>query len=135
MKQMIGKMLEVLGLNDEETVQEISSRRRHHRQPGAGSVVVVGENAFPVEDWSQTGVLIDARNNAGLAIGDTFAFTLKFKLPHDTVTIRHQGRVVRTSRQGIAAEFMPLTTAVRREFGRVIDGFYSQNFSESQAVA
>ena len=135
MKHLIEKMLGVLGLADDETTQTASTRRRHHRQPGQGSVVIVGEKSFPLEDWSQGGVLIGANNGANLAIGDTFDFTLRFKLLHDTVSINHKGRVVRTSRQGIAAEFAPLTAAVKRELGRVMDGFYSQSFSESQAVA
>lgn len=135
MKQIIEKMLGVLGLNDDQAPQTASTRRRRQRQPGQGSLLVVGETTFPIEDWSQDGVLIGANNSVGLAIGDTFNFTLKFKLPHDTIAIKHQGRVVRTSRQGIAAEFSPMTAAVKREFGRVMDGFYSQNFVESQSVA
>ncbi len=98
---------------------------------------MIAGRTFPVEDWSQGGLLIGANNNDSgqLAIGDTFSFVLKFKLPHDTVSIEHKGRVIRTSRQGIAAEFAPMTQAVKRQFGRVIDSVHTLNFSESQAAA
>ncbi len=135
MKEMIGKILGSLGLNDEEAqAPSPSSRRKHQRLSGEGTVLMLDDKTFTIGDWSQNGVFINA-THSGLALGDSFDFILKFKLPHDTIAVLHKARVVRTTRQGIAAEFAPLTDALQRQFRRALDGFYSQNFSNSQAVA
>lgn len=135
MKDMIKKIFGVTDFDE----NAVTTRRRHQRQTGQNSavVVIIGNDTFPVEDWSQGGCLIDTHGSqAGrFAIGDTFDFVLKFKLPYGTVAIEHKGRVIRTSRHGIAAEFAPMTAAVKRQFGRVMDGLYTGSFSESQAVA
>ena len=128
---MIKKILSGLGLDTLVGDMQIS-RRRHMRRPGLRSKVVMNHNSFNVKDWSMGGFLLQGDTSA-VKPGEKVDFVMQFDLPHATITIQHEGRIIRTAQRGVAAEFMPLSPDVRRKFGRVIDGLNALTYTESQA--
>lgn len=132
---MINKILSRLGLGDGTFYQSIDTRRKHMRHGGLQADVVVQDRAFSVKDWSLGGFCFETLPDPHMVVGDKVQFTLRFRLPHETVVIRQAGRIVRAARRGIAAEFMPLSPEARRKFHRVLDTLHAKNFLESQVVA
>lgn len=131
---MINEILSKLGLGDASLTQEAEARRKHVRRNGMRADVVVGNTTYGVRDWSQGGVFFDVAPDARLVVGDKVNVTLRFRLPHETVNIQQMARVVRAANHGIAAEFTPLSPEARRKFDRVIDGYHTQSFLESQVA-
>src|SRR5262249_31443769 len=131
---MINKILAKLGLGDGSLYQEIDTRRKHMRHDGVLADVVVQDRSFSVKDWSLGGFCFETLPDPHMVVGDKVQFTLRFRLPHETVIIRQAGRIVRAAKRGIAAEFMPLSPDVRRKFHRVIDTLHAKNFLESQVA-
>lgn len=109
-------------------------RRKHIRYPGFHAEVVVGNRAYSVRDWSMGGVVFETAPDARLTSGDKFQILLKFRFPHDTITVQQQALVLRTSKRGIAAQFAALPTESRRQFERVLDSLHAQSFLESQVA-
>jgi hypothetical protein len=132
--QMINRILAKLGLGDGSLYQEIETRRKHIRHEGLLADVVVQDRTFGVKDWSMGGFCFETLPDPHMVVGDKVQFTLRFKLPHETVIIRQAGRIVRAARRGIAAEFMPLSPEARRKFTRVIDSLHAKSFLESQVA-
>jgi hypothetical protein len=131
---MIGKILQTLGIGDGSLNQEGEPRRRHIRHPGLQAEVEVADRAYSVRDWSLGGVFFETVPDARLAAGDEINMTVRFRFPHETISISHLGRIVRSAKRGIAAEFLPLNGMTRREFQRVLDTFNAQGFVESQVA-
>ena len=131
---MINKILSKLGLGDGSLYQEIETRRKHMRHEGVQGDVVVEDRAYGLKDWSLGGVSFETQLSPQLAVGDKVSFTLRFRLPHETVLIRQTGRVVRAAKRVIAAEFQPLSPEARRKFARVIDSVHASDFLESQVA-
>lgn len=69
-----------------------------------------------------------------LVTGDRIQFQLRFRLPHETVSITQTGKVVRALKRGFAAEFMPLSPEAKRKFERVLDGLHAHDFLASQTA-
>jgi hypothetical protein len=131
---MINKILAKLGLGDGTLYQSIDTRRKHMRHEGIVAEVLVQDRAFGVKDWSLGGVCFETLPDPHMVVGDKVQFTLKFRLPHETVMIKQVGRIVRAAKRGVAAEFMPLSPETRRKFARVIDTLHAKNFLESQVA-
>ena len=107
-------------------------RRKHVRHPAFQAEALVGGRTYNIRDWSMGGIFFDTAPDARLTAGDSVTVTLKFRFPHDTISIQQQALITRTARRGIAAEFAPLQGSVRRQFERVLDSIYAQSFLESQ---
>lgn len=131
---MINQILAKLGLGDGTLYQPVDTRRKHMRHGGVQAEVQVQDRSYGVKDWSLGGVCFETQPDPLLVVGDKVQFTLKFRLPHETVLIRQAGRIVRAAKRGIAAEFMPLSPEARRKFERVIDSLHAKNFLESQVA-
>ena len=132
--QMIDAILRKLGLGDDSFNTEADARRKHIRHPGMQADVMVSDRSYGVRDWSLGGIFFETLPDARMVVGDQVQFTLRFRLPHETVSIVQPGRVVRAAKRGIAAEFTPLSPEIRRRFDKVIDGFNAQSFLESQVA-
>ncbi len=109
-------------------------RRRHVRHPAVHAEAIVGGRAYSIRDWSMGGVFFDTAPDARLIAGDTVQVTLRFRFPHDTISVQQQALVIRTAKRGIAAEFGPLVATTRRQMERVLDSLYAQSFLESQSA-
>ena len=131
---MINKILSKLGLGDGSLYQDLDTRRKHLRHGGIQAEVVVQDRSFGVKDWSMGGVCFETLPDPHMVVGDKIQFTLRFRLPHETVIIKQAGRIVRAAKRGIAAEFMPLSPEARRKFARVLDGLHATQFLESQVA-
>lgn len=131
---MITKLLMKLGLGDGSLNAEIETRRRHARFAVPQADVEVGGRAYSLKDWSMGGICFETPPDARLTQGDRAHFTLRFRFPHGTVTVEQQGRIVRASRRGIAAEFAPPDENTRRELERVLDGLHAQGFLHTQVA-
>lgn len=133
---MIETILNSLGISDKSfnSQGQGHSRRRHTRHPGVHAEVDVAGRVYSVRDWSLGGMFFETPPDSRMVVGDRVTFNLKFRLPHETVTIPHSARVVRAATRGIAAEFAPLAPELRRQFEKVIDFFHAQSFLESQVA-
>ncbi len=131
---MINKILEKLGLGDGSLYQSIDTRRKHMRHEGVQGEVLVQDRTYGLKDWSMGGICFESQLGPGVSVGDKVHFTLRFRLPHETVLIGQTGRVVRAAKRAVAAEFLPLSPEARRKFARVIDSLHANNFLESQVA-
>lgn len=94
--------------------------------------MIDGKN-YPVENWSDTGVLF-AGNDKLFSIGEAKAIDLKFKLSEKIVTVSHRGKVVRKANNKFAVHFEPLTRDIANKFQQIVDDFVAQEFADSQMV-
>lgn len=132
---MLSALMNKLGLGDGSNNIEPDSRRKHIRLEGIRAEVEVDHQSYSVRDWSPGGILFDAVPGQNVNTGDRMLATIRFRFPHETVTVQQTIRVVRRAARGIAAEFSPLSEQDRRSFARVIDNHHAENFLASQAVA
>lgn len=132
---MLSTLLTKLGLGDGSYNTETDPRRKYIRFEGAQAEIEFGQQSLPVRDWSQGGVFFDAVPGVELNEGDKMVATLRFRFPHETVSVQQQIRVVRTARRGVAVEFGPQSNDDRRLFNRIIDNYNAENFLASQTAA
>jgi hypothetical protein len=136
---MLNGILEKLGLKfgwgDGSLNQDLDTRRKYMRHGGILGEVIVHDRTYDLRDWSFGGLCFETALDPRIQVGERVLFTLKFCLPHETVSIRQAGRVVRAAGRAIAAEFLPLAPDIRRKFDRVLDGLHARDFLESQVVA
>ena len=131
---MIGSILNKLGLGDGSLNDVGDSRRTHIRHLGLQAEVEVSNRVYSVRDWSFGGVFFETLPDSRMITGDPLNVTVRFRFPHETITITHPAKIIRSAKRGIAAEFEPLPTDVRRKFQRVLDSFHAQGFVESQVA-
>ena len=132
---MIKKMLMQLGFGDSSLNTRGDSRRRHVRFPATQAEVVIGGRAYPLQDWSLSGVSFDAPLDARIVPGDEVDVTLVFSLPQGPVAVRQNARVVRAGWQGVAAEFTRSDAASRKALQRALDAEHARGFLLSQERA
>jgi hypothetical protein len=130
---MLNALLAKLGLGDGSHNADVDTRRKHIRYGAVQADVEVAGKAYSLRDWSMGGFSFETLPDSRLLTGDRINFTLHFRFPHDTISVAQQGRVLRTGRKGVAAEFISISPEARREFVRVIDGIHAQGFLQSQA--
>lgn len=132
---MLSTLLNKLGLGDGSNNIETDPRRKYIRFEGAHAEIELGQQSLPVRDWSQGGVFFDSVPGVDLQEGDKLVATLRFRFPHETVSVQQQIRVVRSARSGVAVEFGPQSNDDRKQFNRVIDNYNAENFLASQTAA
>lgn len=133
-ESMISMILSLLGLKQRVQCTVSEHRRKHVRYPGFHTKVIVENKSYNIHDWSKGGIAFETTPDVHLTTGDNIQVILKFKLPHDIITIRQLACIVRASKHNVAAEFAPLPTVVRRQFERVLDNLHTQGFLESQVA-
>src|SRR5262245_4931301 len=109
------------------------ARRRHPRREDDRCVIVICGQAFPVENWSQGGILLNGDERL-FSVHQDVDFTIKFKLREKILDVIHTARVVRKNPSKIALEFKPLGQNVVRSFQMVIDDAIARDFANSQAT-
>lgn len=132
--ELVQSVLSFFNLGRQKPSDLADARRKYIRYGGLHAEVTVGNRAYSIRDWSLGGVSFETAPDAGVTIGDKIQLVLKFRFPHDTITIQQPALIVRAARRGIAAEFAPLPAAARREFDRVLDSLHAEKFLESQAA-
>jgi hypothetical protein len=131
---MINKLLMKLGLGDGSLNAEVDTRRKYVRYVGLQGEVEVAGQAYSLRDWSMGGVSFETLPDARIMAGDTVNLTLRFRFPNSVVTVTQGGRVTRTGRKGVGAEFTELSPEAKRDFGRVLDAVHAQGFLQSQVA-
>jgi hypothetical protein len=109
------------------------TRRRFPRRMKDVCVVAIGENTYPVHDWSQCGVLFEADGRTFEANQDCTA-TMKFRLSDVVTEISVQARVVRTNTKQVALEFTDLSKKIEKAFAKVIEDAINQAQSEEEQI-
>lgn len=107
------------------------SRRRFPRRECDKCVTVIGGKTYPVENWSQVGVLIYG-DSRPFALNDQIDVMMKFKLRNDIIDIAHKAKVVRKTYDKVAFEFEPLSDQIKKGFQSVIDDYVATEFADSQ---
>ncbi len=134
MSKAMSSILSFFNLGDGALNAKADFRRKHIRYAGVHAEVVVGDRAYSIRDWSLGGMSFETAPDARLTAGDKILAVLKFRFPHDTITIQQPALIVRTAKRGIAAQFAPLPAEARRQFERVLDSLNAQSFMESQVA-
>jgi len=133
---MIHRLLNILGLGDGSLNGTAEWRRRHVRhdirKAGVEAEVEINGRSYSIRDWSMGGLCFDTE--AEPQLGQKLDMQIRFRLPHETITIRQNGRVVRAMQRGVATEFAPLAPEMRRRFRKVVDGIHALEFVESQVA-
>lgn len=126
---MIKTILHNLGLN-RVVDHPAETRRRASRRTGERAMITVGTKNYVVRDWSPSGLYFDADPGV-FKNGETFRFTLRFKLDGQTVDISHEAEVLRIESTGVAARLTPYGVETRRKFDRVVESLMAEEFSNS----
>lgn len=107
------------------------SRRQHVRRVADNCVTVIDGRAYPVHNWSDGGLLIQADDRL-FTMSAPVEMTMKFRLSGRLMDISHRGRVVRKARDRLAIQFEPLTREITTMFKQVVEDFVTREFVESQ---
>ena len=110
---------------------EDESRRKSTRRAADNCVSVINGKAYPVHNWSDGGMLVQADERM-FTQGSPVEITMKFRLTGKIVDIPHRGRVVRKTRDRLAIQFEPLTRDITKKFKQVVDDYVTREFAESQ---
>lgn len=106
-------------------------RRKYVRRSADNCISVIDGRAYPVHNWSDGGLLIQADDRM-FGLSSPVEITMKFRLSGRLMDIPHRGKVVRKMRDRIAIQFEPLTREVTQKFKQVVDDFVAREFAESQ---
>jgi hypothetical protein len=131
---MMKNILSAFGFGTSASHVEQDSKRKHIRHADISADVIFGNTAYHIRDWSMGGVFFDALPEAPVTAGDTLNVTMRFNFPNDVIHVEHQVQVMRSARNGVAAEFAPLSKEKRRKFERVLDTLHAHEFLESQVA-
>ena len=126
--EMFENIISNLQLQGDET--KTTTKRRHERREQDRCVSVVEGKTYPVENWSQGGVLIFG-DTKPFALNSECDVTLKFKLRDEVMDLPHRARVIRKTKDHVAFEFMPLTQQIKKGFQSVIDDYLVAQFADS----
>jgi len=132
---MIKKLASILTLLKSKNIESDSSQNRAVRRSGGQSTVFVNGQEFPIENWSQSGLLFAANSDEPFKVGENIDVLIKFNLPYNILNIKHTGCVVRKDQTGeIAAQFQPMSSDIKRKFDRVIDSIIAEGFLPQAAI-
>ena len=107
------------------------ARRLYERRTTDTCVTQIGDTVYPVENWSQGGVLLSG-DNRFLGQNEIYDLTMRFKLRDRVLNITQKARVVRMSGSKAALQFLPLTREIRNAFQAVVDDMVVANFAGPQ---
>lgn len=114
--------------NDNTEVQ----RRRFPRRSNDTCIVTIAGMAYPVTDWSMSGVLFEADTRT-FANGENLPMTLKFRTGGTVAKVDVTGDIVRKNSRYVATQFAPLSTKAEQTFHKIIDGSIGTEESAKQA--
>lgn len=107
-------------------------RRTSARREGA-CVAEIGGRMYPVANWSQGGVLINADTRL-FGVGQNADLTLRFQVENDVVDIPQHGKVVRKNPNQFALKFEEIDRETHRRFEKIIDHIATVEFVKSQSM-
>jgi hypothetical protein len=120
-------MLSIIGDN------HTSTRRKSTRRAGDTCVTVIDGKAYPVQNWSDSGILLQADERT-FSVLSPVEVTMKFRLAGRILDIAQRGRVVRKSKDRLAIQFENMGQDAIRKFKQVVDDCVTREFMESQMI-
>lgn len=126
---MFGQLFSSLKANRKSG--DMASRRQYGRRDCDRCITVIDGKTYPVENWSQGGMLVTA-DERRFSLNDEVEMTIKFGLRETLLDIPHKARVRRKSNNKVAFEFAPLTQQIRSSFQAVVDDYVASQFAASQ---
>jgi len=108
-----------------------NTRRKSPRRSADNCITVIDGKAYPVHNWSDGGLLIQADDRL-FSLNTPVEVTMKFRLTSRLLDIAQRGRIVRKSRDRLAIQFEPISREVTQKFKQVIDDYVTREFMESQ---
>ncbi len=102
-------------------------RRRAPRRVQDHCIAQVGGRAYPVENWSQGGVLIFA-DDKHFGLGEKIDLTLKFRLHGRILNITQKARVVRKGVNKVAFQFSSRSKNTKQKFQEVLRDHVANEF-------
>lgn len=127
---MLTDILDTLRINASN--DDFNSRRTYERREMDSCIGIIEGKAYPIENWSQGGVLING-DDRHFTINDMKTITIKFKMADRIMDVTHIGRILRKGHDKFVLQFSPLTQEVDYKFKKVIDDYIAQQFANSQA--
>lgn len=124
-------LMKFLAQTDSE-VGDVSQKRTHERRNCDQCASELNGKTYPVINWSQGGVLIQADDRLFDA-GEEYGMRMKFHIQNRILDINHPVEVVRKGGQRVAFRFKPLNDDIRRNFQQIIDDSMAREFTDSQA--
>lgn len=115
------------GLNN----NTVETRRKHARRSADNCVTIIDGRAYPVQNWSDGGLLIVADDRL-FTVDAPVEVTMKFRLGGRILDVPHRGTVVRKMRDRLAIRFEPVTAEIQKRFKQVVDDYVTREFMESQ---
>jgi len=128
---MLHTLLSALKANTSNDGTSGEAQRRYPRRQVDRCVAVLHGRTFPIENWSQGGVLIGADERL-FSLGSELDLTLKFKLRNTIVDVPVKSQVVRKTNGHVAMKFEPVGATIKRAFQQVIDDHVARQFANSQ---
>jgi len=126
---MYEKIIETLARVSNDNME--NTRRRFPRRMQDSCVAEIEGTAYPVRDWSQVGVLIEA-DGRGFEKDHDVTVTMKFRLSESVIEFPVLAKTVRTGKTQVAFEFHDLSPQTQMLFGRVIDDAIARSFADTQ---
>ena len=126
---MIKKWIENLTFTASNDDQDM--RRKHMRRESDTTVAQVNGKTYPVDNWSEGGILICA-DDKEFSIQDPIHMKLKFKLSDRMIEIEQFGTVLRKNFGRIAVQFSELSDVSSVQFKNVISDAVTQEFAATQ---
>lgn len=111
--------------------QSSITKRKSHRREADNCVSMIDGRAYPVYNWSEGGLLVQADERL-FSVNAPVDVTMKFRLTGKVLDVPHRGRIVRKARDKLAIQFEPLTRDVQNKLKQVIDDLVTREFAESQ---
>ncbi len=107
------------------------TKRASHRRAAENCVTMIDGRAYPVYNWSEGGLLIQADERL-FSLNAPVDVTMKFRLTGKILDIVHKGKIIRKARDKLAIQFEPLSRDVHAKMNQVIDDLMATEFAESQ---
>lgn len=107
------------GMGPVSNQNDMSSRRLHERREQDVCIVSIGDNQYPVKDWSMGGLCIETDSRT-FSIGDEAPFKLKFRASNKVIDVDHFANVVRKTKNQVAFKFAPLSENLQERFESVL---------------
>lgn len=127
-------LAELLDTTQAKAVNDDYDRRRASQRRRADACVgMIDGRPYPVENWSEGGVLLAADDRL-FSMEEELEVTLKFKLSDRIMDVSSEARIVRKTRGRIGLQFQPLARDISRKFRQVVDDYVTREFVDSQVV-
>lgn len=132
---MLNNILSFFGLENGSLPANEDFRRKHVRYSGLQAEAIIGKNTYAIRDWDLSGIAFETNPDTCIDTGTEVKMTVKFHFPNEMIAIEQKARIVRNAKRGVsAATFTSMPANAHRQFQRVLDNIYTQNFLESQVA-